>query len=84
LERSSTGPTPERGDGVVDEACREGVLSSVELNALLGEDHGLRLTRLGVGVDGLELEVGGWDAVTQGDSVLIVGILSLPGGKPRS
>jgi hypothetical protein len=84
LESSSTGPTPESGDGAVDEACREGVLSTVELNGLLDEDHGLRLTRLGVGVDGLEMEVAGWATVPQGDSVLIVGILSLPGGKPRS
>ena len=41
----------------MDEVCREGVLSRAELNALLGEDHGLRLTRLGVGVDGLATEV---------------------------
>jgi hypothetical protein len=68
----------------VDGACREGVLSVVELGALLGEDQGLRLTRLGVGVEGLATEVAGWATVTLGHSFLIVAILSFPGGKVKS
>jgi len=56
--------------------CRAGVLFVVEPWALFGEAHVLRLTRLGVGVDGLATEAAGGATVALDDegSVLMVSI----------
>jgi len=60
--------------------CREGDIWVVKSRGLFGDDHALRLTRLGVGVDGPATGVTEWAAVVLVGSVLMTASsLSLEG-----